>query len=277
MKTLSAVLLFAAALSFAEAPKAPAPAAPPAPKVVMRLDRSVDWRKPALFTAVDDGALRVSMSAKLPAKSAFPVRASKRYRCTLKLRRAPGSGPSAFYLIFDATMDDGRPIRMVNVTAIRRTQATVVSAVAKGATTLTVRPALERTWSATYGGCVCFHAREDFSDLPNYAVSPKMKSVAQNPDGTVLVTLGGPLGFDVPAGTPARIHATGSNLYVIQVPQVPVEWTEYSGEVQGVLTVPDWTNKSFPLKTAWAAPAILANWGAKGTAIEIKDLRIEEL
>ena len=270
MKTLSAVLLFVAAWAFAETPEAP--------KVLQRLTRPVDWYKSAAFTPVEEGALRVSQSAKLSGKLAFPVRASKRYRVTLKLRRAPGSAPSAFYLVFDTSADDGRAIRMANVTAIRRTYATVLAAVPKGATEFEVKPAIDRTWGATYGGCVAFFVKEDFSDIPNYSVSPKMKAVAPGAaPGTVKVTLSRPLDFEVPAGTLARIHATGALLYVIQVPQTPEQWTEYSGEVKGVLTVPDWNYKNFPIKTAWATPAILANWGAKNTAIEIKDLRIEEL
>ena len=234
------------------------------------------WRSVKDFVKTEDG-LQIARAAMLHSKPNFQVNPKKKYKLTMKVRRAPGSPPSHFYAVFLPATDEGATIRMNQVTAVAKSEGTLVAEVKKGFTTLQIKPENPRYWSAGSGRVVCFNAADDMSDLPNTALSDGIAKVEVK-DGIAEVTLRRPMRFDVPAGTKVRIHVGGAYIYVIQAAPVPENWTEYSGEVSGI--APGWSNKHFPVGTASAAVSIMANWNVpSGTAtqVQIKDVKVEEL
>ena len=240
------------------------------------LNEPETWRSAKDFVKTEEGGLQISRAAMLHSKPSFQVNPKKKYKLTMKVRRAPGSPPSQFYAVFLPATDEGATIRMNQVTAIAKSEGTLVAEVKKGFTALQVKPENPRYWSPGSGRVVCFNAADDMSDLPNTSLSSGIAKV-EIKDGIAEVTLRSPMAFDVPEGTKVRIHAGGSYIYVIQAAPAPENWTEYSGEVSGI--APGWSNKHFPVGTASAAVSIMANWNVKAgtTQVEIKDVKVEEL
>ena len=234
-----------------------------------------DWNRARDFAPTADGGLKVAVSAKIRARNPIHLDPKKKYRFSLKIRTAPGSQPAGFYMIFEPTTEEGRTISMHNVTNIRGSEAKLAADTDPGSDTVLVTPVNHRYWTAASGWRLCFDAADDLSDLPNYSVSPVFKKVAKLPDGNVQVTLRSPVKIAAKAGSPVRIHAGGAYIYVGVMGKTPAEWTEMSGEVGGIR--PGWSNKTFPVGTAMFFPAILANWGSRDTAFEIKDVKVEEL
>ncbi len=232
-----------------------------------------DWNRIQWITKTDDG-LKVEKSGTLRTKNAVHFNPTKSYKLTMKVRRAPGSQPSAFYAIFMPSTDDGRNIAMHNACAIAKSEGELAAEAKAGDTVVKVKAVSPRHWSASGGRYICFNAKDDLSDLPNYQLSSKFAKTV-NVNGVIEVTLRSALQAAYPAGTKVRIHAGGSFIYVVQVNKTPENWTEYSGVVKGINA--NWTNHNFPIGTASFHLGCMTNWGSKGTAVEFKDVKIEEL
>lgn len=234
-----------------------------------------DWNRPGSFVQTEDGGLRIAASAKFRARNPIHLDPKKTYRFSLKVRTAPGSQPAGFYMLFEPVTEEGRTISMHNVTNIKGSEAKLAADTDPASDVVLVTPVNHRYWTAASGWRLCFDAADDLSDLPNFSVSPVFKSVEKLADGNVKVTLRSPVKIAAKAGTPVRIHAGGAYIYVGVMGKTPDGWTEMSGEVSGIK--PGWSNKTFPIGTAMFFPAMLANWGTKNTAFEIKDVKVEEL
>lgn len=243
--------------------------------VIAELNSPGNWRNTYAFNPASEGGLIVKGSNKYPAKNVLPFNPEKSYRFSLKIRRAPGSAPSQFYMIFEPATEEGRTIAMNHVATIRNSGGTLVEDAKAGSTSVKIKPDMARNWVVVGGWVVAFDAADDKSDLPNSKISPVMKKIDAGTDGTITVTFISPLRVDAKAGSRVRIHAGGSYIYVGQMRETPVEWTEISGTAKGISE--NWSNSSFPVGTSGIRPVILANWGAKDTAIEIKDVVVEEL
>lgn len=243
---------------------------------VCTLNKPGDWRRPADFAPTKDGALKISVETRnLAAAKPVKVDPAKSYRFSLKARLAPGSQPTQVYFIAVPRDEEGRTIYMYNVTPIKGSEGTLAADCQKEDTFLMVKPASRRHWGMVRSWRVCLNAEDQYADLPNYHVTPNLAAIENAEDGVIKVTLRTKVNMAAKAGTPVRLHAGGSYLYVIDI-KPTAQWTEYSGTIKGILPC-GWKNTSFPVGTESFTPTLMANWGKEGCAFEIKDVKIEEL
>ena len=246
-----------------------------APKVVGKFTEPGDWRRAASFVKTQEGALRINTSGKLIGINRIHVNPEKSYRITMKARKAADSKPSLLLVIFEPYTEEGGFIAMNHVADIRNSHGILAKDVAEGSSEIFVRPDNPKAYAPIKSWVICFNAKEDFSDLPNSDISSNIQAMEAMEDGTKKITFRAPLKKAYKAGTHVRIHAGGAYIYVGQIKQTSDEWTDVSHVVKGIQR--GWSNTTFPVGTATFTVGLLANWGSKGTAVEIKDLMIEEL
>lgn len=117
-----------------------------------------------------------------------------------------------------------------------------------------------------------------YTDLPNRNLTPRLgfSSIVNNGSSCTL-TMNAPAGVSYPAGTKIRMHYPGSSYNYVAASSVvvPNEWTEYSGQVQGV-NLHGINSSRFRHGTQFVRVLILANYHQAGDSIlEIDDLKLE--
>jgi hypothetical protein len=110
---------------------------------------------------------------------------------------------------------------------------------------------------------IAFGAKKDFSDLPNYNLSPAIIKLEKKAD-VYEVTLKSPLKKAYPAGTEVRQHHNfgGYQYCAASSKLVPNKWTKYSGVVKG-LVKSGAPNKQFWPGTKYARVVVILNYQAK--------------
>ncbi|MFA6716707.1 MAG: hypothetical protein WC082_05630 [Victivallales bacterium] len=110
---------------------------------------------------------------------------------------------------------------------------------------------------------VAFGAKEDFSDLPNTALSDPIVKLEKQGD-VYEVTLQKPLKKDYPAGTEVRQHFRGGGYQycAASYKKVPNEWTKYSAKVKGINQKGP-SNKQFWPGTKYVKAIVIINYNCK--------------
>ena len=240
-----------------------------------KFDTPNSWRRSKEFKLTADGALQTQYSGKVDVSSSILVDPEKSYKISLKIRLAAGSKPSLVYLLTMPSSEEGRAIYMYNVTPVKGSDGVLAADCKKTDTFIMVKPNSRRHWAPIRSWRVNFNSAEDFSDLPNFETSSQLDKIEDAADGNIKVSFRGKAEVDAKAGTPVRLTQGGAYMYVGS--SKPTEqWTEISGTVKGISS-DGWSNTVFPVGTAAFTPSLLANWGTKGSVIEIKDFKVEEL
>lgn len=240
-----------------------------------KFDTPNAWRRSKEFKLTADGALQTKFSGKVDVGTSIPVDPEKSYKISLKIRLAAGSKPSQVYLLAMPSSEEGRAIYMYNVTPVKGSEGVLAADCKKADTFILVKPKSRRHWSPIRSWKVNFNSAEDFSDLPNFEVSGNLDKIEDTADGNIKVSFRGKADVDAKAGTPVRLTQGGAYMYIGALKPTE-QWTEISGTVKGI-SAEGWSNNVFPVGTAAFTPSLLANWGTKGSVIEIKDFKVEEL
>lgn len=170
-------------------------------------------------------------TASLISKEYLPVAPDKTYVLSARLRSLAAKTPASANMGLRMYDKDKRPIHIHHVAAIANTSTRLADAAAPGATELVlVRNAdfISPEFSA-----VAFHAANDFSDLPNFDLSPEV--IAHKEDGNrVRLTLKAPLEKAYPAGTAVRMHLPwGAPCYWVTDGWLDTEWKEITTVFRG--------------------------------------------
>jgi hypothetical protein len=177
------------------------------------------------------------------ARKYLPVTPDKTYVLSAWLRSLSKALPASANFGLRMYDKDKRPILIHHVAVCSNTATKLAAAAAAGATELVlVRPA---NFVAPEFSAVAFHAADDFSDLPNFDLSPEVTALAE--DGARLrLTLKAPLAKDYPAGTPVRLHAPwGAPCYWVADGWLDTDWKEFSATFRGEAT------NGIPLDQFW--------------------------
>jgi hypothetical protein len=112
--------------------------------------------------------------------------------------------------------------------------------------------------------CLAFDAVKDFSDLPNYNISPGIEKIEKK-DNFYEVTLVKPLAKTYPDGTKIRQHYMhgGFQYCAASYKAVPKKWTQYSAVVKGLAKYGA-PNKQFWPGTKYVRIVIILNYQKKG-------------
>ena len=201
----------------------------------------------------DDGFLVKGKFMLTAAK--FAVDPEKEYTVQVDVSAKQPDGKSSWVLVgYDVYNKDGKQITSSHVGARKDTLTTVVEDAPKGATVIKLKDASKfRKASAV----IALDAKEDFSDLPNFNITPAVKDIAKEGDIWV-ITLNSPLKKDIKAGTQVREHGQGGYLYVASI-GAKADPIAKTGIVKGIATS-GWGGGKWPAGTASARFLILVNW-----------------
>ena len=212
------------------------------------------WQQKAPYIQKTDAGLLIKGRAMLTTAK-FAVDPAKTYAVQVEASAKQPDGKSSWVLVgYDVFDKNGKQITSSHVGAIGGTLTTVAEDAPKGATVIKLKDGSKyRKASAV----LAFDAKEDFSDLPNYNISPAVKNIAKQGD-VWEITLSSPLKTDIKAGTAVREHGQGGYLYVISL-GAKAEPIAKSGSVKGIATS-GWGGGMWPAGAATARFLILVDW-----------------
>lgn len=220
---------------------------------------------------------RVAERATFP--ELIPVDPAKTYRLEGWLRSADQENPASAdfgVIMYD---ENKRAIKINSVAAKADSGSELLEAAEKGATQIVV--ARSESWLSLSGNVVAFGAKNDLSDLPNFSISPRIKSVEARGDKALVATLAGPLNASYTAGTKVRLHAPwGAHLYWIAKGWVPAEWQRYETVLSGE-AASGTPKDAFWKGTRWVRVFVqLGNWNyipKKGARLLFDDISFAEI
>ena len=185
----------------------------------------------------------------------FTVDPEKTYTTQVEASAKHPDGKSSWILVgYDVFNKDGKQITSSHVGALKGTLTTVAEDAPKGSTVVKLKDGSKYRKAAAV---LAFDAKEDFSDLPNFDVSPAIKDIANKGD-VWEITLSSPLKKDIKAGTAVREHGQGGYLYVASIGAKEASIAK-SGAVKGIATS-GWGGGKWPAGTATARFLILVDW-----------------
>lgn len=192
-------------------------------------------------------------------KTLIPVDAAKTYTYKVTMRTLDPALPASGYLGFYLYDKNKRSIRYCEVLPLANSKSQVVSA-RKGDKFLMIKKFDNFERFKTF--VVAFHAKDDFSDIPNSDVSPAISKVLDNGDGTLRIELKKPLTKEYPAGTVTRFHSPYTvPMYYLASGWMPVEGKECVAKMQGVSDKPGIPSVKFWKGTKYVQPMIwFGNW-----------------
>jgi hypothetical protein len=113
--------------------------------------------------------------------------------------------------------------------------------------------------------------------VKNLSGGEKFRKLETAPDGTILITLPYAMKFDLPAGSPVRLH-TGYSYYnrMVYYSSLTNDWKEFSVTMSGTLKVGEFDGKGFPPSEDVEALKLYINCnGTTPAAVtELKDLQL---
>ena len=214
------------------------------------------WQQKAPYIQKTDDGLLIKGRAMLTTAK-FTVDLEKEYTVQVEASAKQPDGKSSWILVgYDVFNKDGKQITSSHVGVLKDTLTSVVEDAPKGATVIKLKDASKYRKAAAV---LAFDAKEDFSDLPNFDISPAVKDIAKK-DDVWEITLSSPLKKDIKAGTAVREHGMGGYLYVA-TPNVKADPVSRTGTVKGI-SKSGWLGSQWPAGTATARFLILVNWHA---------------
>ncbi|MCF6177752.1 MAG: hypothetical protein L3J71_18500 [Victivallaceae bacterium] len=186
---------------------------------------------------------------------------TKSYTLSAWVRSLTAKLPASAYLGIRMYDKDKREIRMVHVSNFPNTESKLTVAAKKGDRELFIAKNPHCLEIVT---CVMvFNIKPDYSDLPNYDFSPRIKKIVDN-GKDYKVILSGSLNKAYPVGTAIRLHSPwGAPLYNLAEGWVPTEWKHLTATLQGIAKFGAPKDKFWP-GTKYVKPFIwFGNWNRK--------------
>jgi hypothetical protein len=189
----------------------------------------------------------------------LPVSPDKTYVYKVSFRTLDAKFPASAYLGLELYDKNNRLMGFRNV-SVMSLESSVVSA-KKGDRFMIVKkfPSFEKIKRAA----IAFNARKDYSDIPNFDVSPQ--TVAMKADGkdNVRIEFRAPLKKSYPAGTPIRLHSPFSpSMYYLVSGWMPAgDGKDFTVKLQGINDKPGTGREKFWKGTAYVRPFVwFGNW-----------------
>ena len=212
-------------------------------------------------------------------KDFIPVDPGKIYTLKASFRTLDPNLPASAYLGLNLYDENKHIIGHYNVQACSNTDSEVISA-RKGDKFLTVR--MIKNYDKIKYSAVAFNTKKDFSDLPNYDISPQCAKMSADKDGNLRIDLKYPLKKDYKKGTPVRLHSPWSpSLYFLASGWMPAgDGRDCTAVLHGILNGPGVPHKKFWKGTKYVRPFVwFGNWNRlpkKGAKLLIDGFSFEE-
>lgn len=123
---------------------------------------------------------------------------------------------------------------------------------------------------------LAFHAKEDFSDLPNFMIIPLRVTGVKQEDGISVLELSSPTTVDLRAGTKVRQHYFGGANYYTPFVPITREWKTVSGHAEGIRKGSSVTANTFAPGTAEFSISFYFFSIKKDQTIELKGVKLIE-
>lgn len=213
-------------------------------------------------------------------KEFIPVDAAKTYVLKGSFRTLDPALPASGYMGLELYDAQKRKLCFYNVHVHKNTESEVISA-KKGDNFMIVK--MNPVWPKVKYCAVAFNAKKDFSDIPNFDISPYCNKISADADGNLRVEFRGKLKKDYPAGTPVRLHAPwGTTLYHLASGWMPSgDGKDFTRTLSGVMDTPGTPSVKFWKGTKYVRPFIwFGNWNRrpkKGAKLLIDGFTFEEI
>ena len=192
-------------------------------------------------------------------KKYIPVSEDKSYVLQVSFRSLDPAKRASGYMGLQLLDKDKRVIGFKNVRGFDKTDTCTVSA-EKGEKKLTVKEISGMKIPKRFS--VAFSVRKDFSDLPNFEISPLVKSVTPDGKGNLLLELAAPLQKSYPAGTAVRFHSPWSpSMYYLGSGWVPEKGVVHKVVIKGISKESGTPVRKFWKGTKYVRPFVwFGNW-----------------
>lgn len=191
--------------------------------------------------------------------------------------RAVGGEINKFYFGFQARTAAGQVITPGSVNPVAGAALSeLAEPVEKGATSFKVKGVAG--WKAPNPvTAVAFDVKEDYSDLPNFNLSPWLAKdgIRTLEDGNIELVLSKPMRQSFPAGTPVRLQAASSiAIYAgANGAKITGEWKTFSGRISGEKPF-GVVNNRWRAGTAQAALFLYTADKPQNVTVEFRNLKV---
>lgn len=182
------------------------------------------WRK---FNEIND-FLSISGWVDIHSKRSFEIDPEAEYELSGMFRTPQNQTTNTrFEFGFDPIDENGDEIPPYTVQNHGNSFSALATPAKIGDTSIQIKT--NANWDSF--GFVAFHAKQDFSDLPNKDCLPYSK--LEKRGDVMILTLKTPLKKDYPVNTPVRNHFRNRLWTVNRHTSVGKEWTRFSGRIRG--------------------------------------------
>lgn len=213
-------------------------------------------------------------------KEFIPVDPEKTYIYKVSFRTLDPEFPASGYMGLQLYDAQKRSIGHCHVQVYSNTASEVVSA-RKGDNFMIVK--MIKGYEKLKYTAVAFNVKDDFSDIPNFDISPQCGKMAPDKDGNLYIELKGKLKKDYPAGTPVRLHSPWSpSMYYLASGWMPAgDGKDFTVILKGVMDKPGLSSKIFWKGTKYIRPFVwFGNWNRRpkqGAKLLIDGFSLEEV
>ncbi len=170
-------------------------------------------------------------ATELTTKRMIPIDMKKTYTLSAWLRTLDPNIPACGNIGLRMYDKDKREIKIAHVNAFVGTESKLVSDALKGAKEFFIEK--NPIYLEIKTVSVAFNAKDDYSDLPNYNLSPRVSKIVDNGENYKVI-LSAPMPKSYKAGTKIRLHQPwGAPLYWLKMGWYPPEWTNVTNTMKG--------------------------------------------
>ena len=209
----------------------------------------------------------------------LPVSPDKTYIYKASFRAFDKKYPASAYLGLELYDKNKRLLGFRNVSPMVNTESVVVSA-NKGDRFMIVKkfPSYDKIRIAV----VAFGVKKDFSDIPNFDLSPQTSAMKADGKDNVRIEFKAPLKKSYPAGTAVRLHSPWApSMYYLVSGWMPAgDGKDFTVKLQGINNKPGTGRDKFWKGTAYIRPFVwFGNWNrrpGKEAKLLVDGLSLEE-
>ena len=190
----------------------------------------------------------------------IPVSPDKTYVLKASFRTLDPQLPASAYLGLELFDEHKRMIGFRNLRYAARSESKVVSANAGEKFLIVKRFPSYKTIKVAV---VAFYAKADYSDIPNFDLSPQMANMELHGENEIKINLKKPLKKSYPAGTDIRLHSPWSpSMYFLGAGWMPAgEGKSFTATLRGLSDKPETPRDKFWKGTKYVRPFIwFGNW-----------------
>ena len=240
---------------------------------IIKIEKTGDLSKSSKVSQLGD-LLIVKGSADLFSAKTIKLDPNKKYKLSGDFRLQSG-GPVQIFLGYVAQDSNGKTIFPLYVNPVSGSATEIAATVRRGSKVITVKDASK--WNKKFAACyIAFHAKDDFSDLPNRSVIQIEKNGIKQNGNVWEITLKQPLKMNMMEGTKVRQHINGATyIWNTGFATLKNQWITRRGVLTGVAKTGNPPNKLWP-GTKYVKLIIRVN-GKSDSVTEIRGVKVEEV